>query len=428
MLSQHIQHGWPSDKRDLPAEIATFHAYHDELVVIDDIILRETRIVVPLSMRREILSALHESHLGIVKLKQRARNLFAWPGMNAHIEEVVAMCSVCQANRKAHTSEPLMSHDIPDRPWAKVGADIFHLDGNDFLLLVDYYSKFPEIQPLRDLTAHTVIEEMKGIFARNGIPDTLMTDNARQFKCAEFREFERQWEFTHITSSPMCPQSNGQVERCIQTVKSLMKKAKLSKRDPMYAILEYRNAPLDGTEGHAPAQLLNSRLLRSKLPCPIKLLKPQTVPPVGSLLTERQHKQAHYHDARPGGKDLPPLEREQLVRFRARQDEWIRGRVTRAHQSAPRSYVIDSPRGEFRRNRKHIRATHERENERPCKADRPIADELFAQQPLPKPSQTTPPNETRMHAQNSQTHTLGNEKHLTTRSGRVSRPPDRLTM
>nr|XP_054772147.1 uncharacterized protein LOC129280118 [Lytechinus pictus] len=186
---------------------------------------------------------------------------------------------------------------------------------------------------------------MKAIFSRNGIPDILMTDNARQFKCSEFKEFERQWEFTHITSSPMYPQSNGQAERTVQTIKNLMKKAKLGKQDPFYSILEYRNTPIDGTDGHAPAQLLNSRLLRSKLPCPIELLKPHAVPPAGQLLSERQRKQARYHDTKSRNKDLPHLEPDQLVRFKARPSEWIQGRVIDAHES-PRSYLINSPRAD----------------------------------------------------------------------------------
>nr|XP_054748044.1 uncharacterized protein LOC129253646 [Lytechinus pictus] len=236
-----------------------------------------------------------------------------------------------------------------------------------------------------------------------------------QFKCSEFKEFERQWEFTHITSSPMYPQSNGQAERTVQTIKNLMKKAKLGKQDPFYSILEYRNTPIDGTDGHAPAQLLNSRLLRSKLPCPIELLKPHAVPPAGQLLSERQRKQARYHDTKSRNKDLPHLEPDQLVRFKARPNEWIQGRVIDAHES-PRSYLINSPRGEFRRNRRDIRISKERENME--RRARPIAEAFSAHQPQPIPSDARPhPNPTHIHT-----------APYTTRSGRVSRPPDRLTM
>ena len=81
----------------------------------------------------------------------------------------------------------------------------------------------------------------------------------------EFKQFAFEWEFTHKTSSPRSPRSNGQAERCIQTVKNLLKKADESNGDPNIALLEYRNSPLDGV-GLSPAQLLMNRTLRSKLP------------------------------------------------------------------------------------------------------------------------------------------------------------------
>ena len=88
-----------------------------------------------------------------------------------------------------------------------------------------------------------------------------MSDNGPPFDSAAFASFARNWEFEHTTSSPGFPQSNGQVERCIQTVKRLLKKAELAREDPFLALLEYRNTPLDGTDGYSPAEMLSSRLL-----------------------------------------------------------------------------------------------------------------------------------------------------------------------
>ena len=120
-----------------------------------------------------------------------------------------------------------------------------------------------------------------------------------------------------MTSSPNFPQSNGQAERHVQTVKHLMKKAKRSGRDPHYALLEYRNTPLDGTDGYAPAEMLNSRLLKSKLPSATCLLQPHPVPPMRAHLEARQQKQKSYFDAKgtaQTSRDLQPGER---VMYRA---------------------------------------------------------------------------------------------------------------
>ena len=176
--------------------------------------------------------------------------------MNGQIEEIITKCHVCQENRNKQHSEPLVPHEIPSRPWSKVGADLFYLDGQEYLLIVDYYSKFPEVVRLADQTAHSVIQAMKSVFARSGIPDLVFSDNAQQFTGYEFQAFKAKWEFEHRTSSPGFPQSNGQAERAVQTVKNIMKKAKKAGEDIHLSLLEYRNTPLDGTGGYSPAQLL----------------------------------------------------------------------------------------------------------------------------------------------------------------------------
>ena len=84
---------------------------------------------------------------------------------------------------------------------------------------------------------------IKPHFARHGIAEICVTDNAMQFASAEFKDFAKTYGFRNVTSSPRYPQSNGFVERNVETVKSLLKKAKQDKRDPYLAMFEYRNTP-----------------------------------------------------------------------------------------------------------------------------------------------------------------------------------------
>lgn len=180
----------------------------------------------------------------------------------------------CQKRYAQIEKEPPICHDIPERAWAKVGVDLFHYEQGDYLLCVDYYSKNPEIAKLTGTTSRQVVTDLKSMFARHGIPDEVMSDNGPQFSSAEFRTFTESWEFVHTTSSPGYPQSNGQSERAIQTVKNLLKKAQESQSDPYIALLEYRNSPLEGVK-LSPAQLLMGRRLKTKLPTSAQLLKPQ---------------------------------------------------------------------------------------------------------------------------------------------------------
>ena len=194
---------------------------------------------------------------------------------------------------------------------------------------------------------------MKSIFARQGIPGSVISDNGPPFDSATFARFARNWEIEHTTSSPGFPQSNGQVERCIQTVKRLLKKAEHAKEDPFLALLENRNTPLDGTDGYYPVEMLTSRLLRSRVSTAASLLKPHVVPPLQKNLQLRQAKQKFYHDRR-SGKELTSLQSGDPVRFINPKGEWELAKIKK-EWNTPRRYVVETPDGRsFRRNRRHI--------------------------------------------------------------------------
>ena len=154
----------------------------------------------------------------------------------------------------------------------RVGVDYFTLLDQDYLLIVDYFSKFPEVIPVSSKTAEATIKCMKTTFSRHGIPNTVVADNM-PFNSTQFRALSRQWSFTISTSSPNYPQSNGLIERNVQTIKRLLRKAIDSNTITDLTLLEYRNTPISGME-LSPSQLLMSRRLRSNLPMTAPLLMP----------------------------------------------------------------------------------------------------------------------------------------------------------
>ena len=182
-----------------------------------------------------------------------------------------------------------MPHDIPDRPWQKVGMDILTFGGSDYLLMVDYFSKFPELNILKSKTSGSIIQLMKSQFSRHGIPEIVVADNM-PFGSQECKTFARQWNFEIHTSSPNFPQSNGLAERNVQTVKQLLRKSLAESKDPYIALLEFRNTPITGMK-YTPAQMLMSRVLRSKLPCVNNVLEPKVASHVKEGLVNREVKQ-----------------------------------------------------------------------------------------------------------------------------------------
>ena len=163
---------------------------------------------------------------------------------------------------------------MPSRPWSKVGADIFELGQQHFLIMVDYWSSYIEIQELKRITSASVITVFKVQFARHGIPDVLVTDNGTQFSSSEFMKFAETWKFEHKTSSPHHPQSNRKAENAVKICKALLKKARADNKDPLLAFLDWRNTPSEGL-GTSPVQRLMGRRTRTLLPTHTKLLQPK---------------------------------------------------------------------------------------------------------------------------------------------------------
>lgn len=130
------------------------------------------------------------------------------------------------------------SHEIPEIPWQKIAIDLFELDRQEYMVMVDYYSKFFKVSHLPNAKSKTVINHIKPNMARFGIPEIIVSDNGPEFASHEFEQFATQYEFRHTMSSPRYPQSNGLAELALQTAKNITKKAKVEGKDIHLALLD----------------------------------------------------------------------------------------------------------------------------------------------------------------------------------------------
>ncbi|KAI8506223.1 hypothetical protein Bbelb_156500 [Branchiostoma belcheri] len=357
-LKGTIKEGWPDTKDKCDPQITEYWNHRDELTVHDDVIFKGQKILVPRSMRKEMLDILHEGHLGQEKTKARARDILFWPGLNAQIGERIQRCAVCQEHRSSHVKEPMTPHPIPQRPWQKVATDLFHWDGKDFILIVDYYSKYIEFHKLERTRSTDVIIKLKKTFATHGIPEEIISDNGPQYASEEFARFAQTWSFTHTTSSPHYPQSNGLAERAVQTMKRLLQKARADNKDPFLALLEYRNTPVDNTLP-SPAQLLMSRRLRTRLPTTNEQLTPKSVnhENVRRQLEQKQQRQKTQYDK--SSRPLPPISPGEEIRLQQQNKKWTPATVIQQTEQ-PRSWLVETPDGvQYRRNRKHLQKIKE---------------------------------------------------------------------
>ena len=179
------------------------------------------------------------------KCKLRAKAAVYWCGIYHDIDEMVKSRAPCQAFQVAITKETLIPHDVPKRDWPTLATDLFHWNVTEFLLTADFYSKFPIIRTLRNISSSTIIHHLKGIFDEHGIPERVISDIGPQYSSEEFRVFNVRYRFYNFMSSPWYPPSNGFIERTVQSVTKIFTKAKEGGGDPPLAMLCLRTTPTD---------------------------------------------------------------------------------------------------------------------------------------------------------------------------------------
>ena len=351
-MAVYCQSGWPQ-RGQIPDVLKPYYPVAAELTMEDGILMRGQRIVIAASLRMDILEKLHEGHQGIVKCRERARQSVWWPGLSRRLEELVKSCPEC-CKHKVQRPQPLQPSETPQLPWQKVATDLFQWKKSSYLLVVDYYSRWIEVARLTSETSEAVIEHMSSIFARHGIPEIVVSDNGPQYTSDAFAKFARVFGFYHVTSSPHYPQGNGEAERAVQTVKSLLNKT----ANPYLALLEYRATPLQ--DGYSPAELLMSRRLRTTLP----MARQQRVPKVVNVPEfrekEKQGKERQCTDfnRHRGARELSPLQPGDEVWIPDRQSN---GQVV--EEANPRSVIVATPEGTFRRNQRHLNRLPEDDSE-----------------------------------------------------------------
>ena len=135
-------------------------------------------MVFPYSMRAETRKEIHGAHLGFNGCLRRARETLFWPGMAGEIKTYINACETCRKYKVLNQKEPLMSHEAPSLPWEEVAVDLFSIEEKDYMVTVDYYSNFWEIDRLPNQDSKTIFNKFKIHCARFGIPLILVTDNA----------------------------------------------------------------------------------------------------------------------------------------------------------------------------------------------------------------------------------------------------------
>lgn len=325
--------------------------------------MKNNQIIIPSKLQRYVLSKIHEGHFGINRCQSMARASVYWPGMNNDIFNLVSSCEICLKHSNSNPKMELMPHEIISIPWYKVGSDIFEYKKKKYILVVDYFSKFIEVEMLPNGYSSTqVVTRLKSIFSRHGIPQVFMSDNGPPYNSQEFSRFCQLWGIKHTTSSPYLPRSNGLAERSVQIIKKILIKCEEDKSDPYIALLNHRSARKEDLP--SPSELLMSRQLRTKIPTMNVNYKPHIVniDDYENKVKVRDRKIANNYNRRTS--NLKPLMTGENILFKKTPSSCWYPAVVVQNANSPRSYVISTNDGVmYRRNREHIRSIDKRVQE-----------------------------------------------------------------
>ncbi|XP_053967933.1 uncharacterized protein K02A2.6-like [Anastrepha ludens] len=206
-----LSNGW---KQEIIPELQPFYARKDALSVIQECLMFHERIVIPKKLQPRILRQLHRGHPGRERMKLLARSYVYWPGVDEDIVSYSRNCQLCASTAKMPVKHTLRSWPLATKPMERLHIDIAGpCNGFYYFVIVDAFSKWPEIFQIENITTQTIISKLNETLSRYGDCDTLVSDNGTQFTSGAFEQFVTSRGIQHIRTSPYHPQSNGHAER-----------------------------------------------------------------------------------------------------------------------------------------------------------------------------------------------------------------------
>ena len=343
---QLTQQGWPHQRRHVPRLARRYWDFRDKLSTDNRLLLKGPRLVIPGELQEEYLHHLHKGHLSANKVQENAKEHMYWPGINADIEDYTKRCQEC-IKRSQVAKEPLQPHDIPEGPWRKLGMDYFNFNGNSYVLICDYFSKFPFLYKAKT-SFWSLRDHLIDFFSIEGYLDEIISDNGPPFQNKDFAKFLSGLGIKHTTSVPGYPRSNGFIEHHIQTVKNMLSKSS-NTQSFQEVLADWRTTHI-GTGLPSPAEILHGRNLTTKTQAEIDINA------IRSLLQVRQLKMKLDHDSSRRAKKARPLVVGERCYALGPQNKWIDAFITGTTDSG-RSYdtQVEATGRQLTRNRSHIR-------------------------------------------------------------------------
>ena len=332
-----------------------------ELSVQGNLILRGSKLVIPRKLQARVLSILHETHQGIYRSKALLREKVWWAGISNDVERLISNCAICQRLANPERPPPVQPSELPNGPWEKIGIDLTgpFKGGYYCLVIMDYYSRYPEVEILKSITSQTIINKLIKIFSYQGYPREIISDNGKQLVSEEMENFLSEHGIKHRRVIPYWARANGLVENLNKILKKAIQAACLARKDWKIEIykflLTFRTTPSCAID-KAPSSLHFQREIRTKLPSVGKGSAPRKLRETD---TKRKAIMKKYADRR-AGKDYRRYRLGQKVLVLRRQpgkmdSKWEKDTYTVTGQFGPRVRLLSQNNQTFFRHTSHVK-------------------------------------------------------------------------
>ena len=331
LLIKCIKNGQSGNKT---TKEAGYNQIWNELCVEEDVVLKGNKIIIPDAelfpgsgnLRTRLLDIAHEGHQGCTTMKQYLRSVAWFPGMDKAIEKKVSECLACQAATKTHHRDPLIPSTLPSLPWEKLSADHWGPlpDGKYLLVVIDEFSRYPEVEVVKGTSAEANIPALDSMFARHGFCKRLKTDGGPPFNGKENHILQQYLQWAGIkhntTISAEDPEANGLAEAFMKHLAKVYHTALIERRNPEAELnthLRIYRATPHPTTGKPPALLLFGRNIQTRLPTHNSHLAPgnyqEHIDDARQREAQEKEKQKKYKDNKPYVKPHQIKEGDQLL-------------------------------------------------------------------------------------------------------------------
>ena len=269
-VMRYCREGWPHVRENESSarkgySVNSFKQIKDSLSCEYGCLFYGSRLVIPQKLHQSVLHILHQGHFGMQRMKQLSRTAVYWPGLDAQIMDLCRLCQSCMEHQNNPPQAPIHPWMLPEKSWSRIHIDhAINFMGNNWLVLVDAYSKYPIIHTTSSISSKATIQLLEEDFAHFGYPHTIVSDNATSFTSEDFQEWCSQRGIIHLSGAPYHPATNGAAERLVQSFKNSLRKSSLPPKSALQEFLMiYRRTPL--ASGLSPSELLNGRQIRAKI-------------------------------------------------------------------------------------------------------------------------------------------------------------------